>query len=101
MTQPNRLTPDPDEAVQKYYDFLNTEYMHRVWVTYPQFQSFHEAFNEVIREVGRENDALVIDLDRAIPKGERYMYDPYNLTEAGSELVAEVISEQLRAYREK
>jgi hypothetical protein len=101
MTQPNRLTPDPDEAVQKYYDFLNTEYMHRVWVTYPQFQSFHEAFNEVIREVGRENDALVIDLDRAIPKGERYMYDPYHLTEAGSELVAEVISEQLRAYRER
>jgi hypothetical protein len=44
---------------------------------------------------------LVIDLDRAIPKDERYMYDPYHLTEAGSELVAEVISEQLRAYRER
>lgn len=56
---------------------------------------YHQ-FNEVIKEVGKQEQVLVIDLAAAIPKQTDYLYDSYHYTAKGAALAANTISQQLR-----
>lgn len=53
-------------------------------------------FNEVIREIGKQEKVLVIDLAKVIPKQTDYIYDSYHYTAKGAALAAEHISSQLQ-----
>ena len=50
-----------------------------------------EIFNDVTRQVGKENNILVIDLAREMPKSSKYYYDWLHYTNEGAEKVAEII----------
>jgi len=56
----------------------------------------YHRFNEVIREVGKQEKVLVIDLAQAIPKQTDYLYDSYHYTAKGAAQAAEHISSQLQ-----
>jgi lysophospholipase L1-like esterase len=54
-----------------------------------------ELFNEITRKVGSEENVLVVDLARAMPKSTKYYYDWFHFTNEGAEKVAEVIYNRL------
>lgn len=57
-----------------------------------------ELYNDVVREAARSNGLLLIDLARLVPKSSQYFYDTVHFTNDGSELVAELVYEQLTNY---
>jgi lysophospholipase L1-like esterase len=57
-----------------------------------------ELYNDVTRQVGRENGVLVIDLAREMPKDSRYYYDLMHYTNAGAAKVADIIDAHLAPY---
>jgi hypothetical protein len=65
------------------------------------FMDLYAKFNEAIREVGKANGVLVIDLAVLIPQDPKYMYDVVHLNTRGSQLAAEVISRRLRPLVER
>ena len=94
MTQPNRFNNNPDQAVIDSMKKLETENE----VTYKAYKEIYDLFNEAIRKTGYENNVLVIDLDRDVPKEKDYMYDVVHLNDNGSRFAAGVISKHLRNY---
>lgn len=54
-----------------------------------------ELYNDVTREVGRENGVAVVELARALPKSSRLFYDFVHFTDAGAQQVAAIVAPQL------
>jgi hypothetical protein len=92
MTQANRITDHPDPVVAAYIgrDGRGTG------IGYPQFKEIYDAFNDTIREVGRQNQVMVIDLAREVPADKKYLYDLVHFNDAGSQLAAEIIAARLK-----
>jgi len=59
-----------------------------------------ELFNEITRKVGIEENVLVVDLARDMPKSTKYYYDWFHFTNEGAEKVAEIIYNNLYPYLE-
>ena len=96
MTQPNRLTENPETEILNYYKTLiHPKYTHNLNITYDQFRMLEYYFNETIRKIGKKEDVDVIDLEKLIPKEKDYIYDPFHLTKKGSLLAADIISDFL------
>jgi lysophospholipase L1-like esterase len=91
MTQENRVTEYPDPVVAAY---LN-RYGNETGISYAQVRELYDAFNETIREVGRKNHILVIDLAKEIPANKKYIYDIVHLNDTGSQLAARIIAARL------
>lgn len=91
MTQPNRLTEEPDEFVRAFFARLETDF----GVEYGRYRAVYRAFNQTIRDVGAETGVLVIDLAAEVPQEPAYMYDGIHLNEAGARLVAGIIAATL------
>lgn len=51
-----------------------------------------EAYNDISRKVAQEQDVLLIDLARQMPKSSLYFYDGVHFTNEGAEKVSEIIS---------
>jgi len=92
MTQFNRYKPNPDPKVLKAMEGFQSD----SGVSVSEFLDLYARFNEAIREVGKSNGVLVIDLAALIPQDKKYMYDVVHLNTQGSKLAAQLISEQLR-----
>ena len=60
-----------------------------------------ELYNDVTREVGREQGVLVIDLAREMPKNPAYYYDLMHYTNAGAARMADIVSAQLTPFLAK
>ncbi len=91
MTQFNRLAAEPDETTDK-----NMRKFEKDWgVDYATYKGHLDVFNESVRKIAREQNAVLIDLDKQVPKESAYMYDIVHLNTAGSQLVANIIAEQL------
>lgn len=54
-----------------------------------------EVYNDVTRKVGHENNVLVIDLARQMPKTSRYFYDYDHYTNEGAQVVADIVYRSL------
>ncbi|MGD0006975.1 MAG: SGNH/GDSL hydrolase family protein [Terriglobia bacterium] len=54
-----------------------------------------EAFNDVTRKVGHENNVLVIDLARQMPKSSRYFWDYMHYTNEGAQVVTDIVYRSL------
>ena len=91
ITQASRLTDEPDEFVKQWTMKFEQNY----GLVYSQFKALFDGFNEVIRDVGNAKDALVIDLERNIPKTSVNIFDLIHYTETGSQKAAEVIGREL------
>jgi lysophospholipase L1-like esterase len=92
MTQANRFTPRPDPVVAANVARFGSA----MGLTYEQFKDLYDAFNDVIREAGRRNGVMVIDLAREIPSTREYLYDMVHFSETGSQRVAQIIAARLR-----
>jgi lysophospholipase L1-like esterase len=92
MTQANRITDHPDPVVAAYIG----RYGNDTGITYAQFKDLYDAFNDTIRDVGRKNHVMVIDLAREIPSDKKYIYDILHFNDAGSQLAARIIAARLK-----
>ena len=63
MTQANRITDHPDPVVAAYIG----QYGQDTGISYRDFKRLYDSFNDTIRQVGRKNGVLVIDLAREVP----------------------------------
>lgn len=92
MTQFNRYKADPDPKIREAMQGFETESK----ISAQQFKDIYDRFNEAVREVGRNNGVLVIDLARLVPQEAEYIYDVVHLKTAGSKLAARIISEKMQ-----
>jgi hypothetical protein len=89
MTQANRITDHPDPVVAAYIARDGR-------ISYQRFKALYDAFNDAIREVGRKDQVMVIDLAREVPADKKYLYDLVHLNDAGSQLAARIIAARLK-----
>ena len=92
MTQFNRYKADPDPKVLKAMQGFESD----AGIPVREFIELYARFNQAIREVGKDNGVLVIDLAALIPQDMQYMYDVVHLNTRGSQLAAQLISERLQ-----
>jgi hypothetical protein len=92
MTQANRITDHPDPVVAAYIGRDGRD----TGLSYGDFKRLYDAFNDTIREVGRQNRVMVIDLAREVPPDKKYLYDLVHFDEAGAQMAAEIIAARLK-----
>jgi len=90
MTQFNRLHPE-DDFVRSLYKIKN---VHST-LPYDTFCAYYKGFNEKIRTIATAENLTLIDLDKLVPTNNSYIYDSVHLNDAGSELVANIITNEL------
>jgi GDSL-like Lipase/Acylhydrolase family len=92
MTQANRITNHPDPVVAAYIGRYGTD----TGISYTQLKEVYDAFNDTIREVGRKNQVVVIDLAREVPSDKNFLYDIVHFNDAGSKMAAKLIAARLK-----
>jgi len=92
MTQFNRYKANPDEKIREAMQGFEKDSK----ISAQAFKEIYDQFNEAVRQVGRSNGVLVIDLAHLVPQESEYMYDVVHLKTAGSQLAARIISEKLQ-----
>lgn len=88
MTQANRFTDNPDSIIMA--STVNSS------PSYSACKKIYDLFNQAIRETGRANNILVIDLAKKVPQDNRYMYDSAHFNDNGSRFAAHIIAEELK-----
>ena len=96
MTLASRLTEEP---LHESLSFLPAKLKRDFGLEYREYRRIFHRLNDVVREVGRENDVMVIDLAAQIPSDGKHLYDFYHLNNEGSELAARIIADKLIAGR--
>jgi hypothetical protein len=97
MTQPNRMKEHEDAFIQK-----TREKMDSSGLSYQDIAKNYHRFNQNIREIGKTNNLVVIDLDSLIPKEKVYFHDLVHLSDSGSCLAATIIADKVSAmYKDK
>ncbi len=86
MTQPSRLTAQPDDYVAAIFARSNNP------IGYDAFASLHTRFNDIVREVAQAQNVPLVDLDRIVPKDADHIYDVVHMTGRGSLLAADAIA---------
>lgn len=90
MTQASRHDlNNVDEKIEQAYEFWTQEF------GYQKFVELYMEFNEIIRMVAKEEDVVLIDLDKQVPKIPKYIFDEVHFNNEGSKLAAEIISTSL------
>ena len=84
MTQANRYTADAP-----------TSPMFKPTVNYEQFKNTYDGLNNIIRKTAITRDVILVDLENAIPKDTKHIYDIVHLNDNGSIKAAEAIAEVL------
>jgi len=92
MTQGNRITDKPDPVVAVYIG----RYGQDTGISYRDFKALYDLFNDTIRQVGKKNGVMVIDLAREVPTDKEHLYDMVHFNDAGSRLAAKIIAAQLK-----
>jgi lysophospholipase L1-like esterase len=57
-----------------------------------------ERYNDVTRQVGREQGVLTVDLARALPKDSTYFYDFFHFTNQGADRVGAIVHAELAPW---
>ncbi len=91
MTQANRVTPKAQ--VIKFREDLENQ-----GLDYKEYYEIYSQMNDEIRKVAINNNVILIDLDKNIPKSEEYIYDLVHYNTNGSTYVANVIAENLEKF---
>lgn len=91
MTQFNRITGDRDEITTKTLETWLTD----TGITPEEYIYLYKKLNNIIIEVAHSEDVPLIDLDKLIPKNNKYIYDTVHLNDTGSIFAAEIIANSL------
>ena len=94
MTQANRIKADPDPVVAAYIG----RYGQDTGISYRDFKELYDLFNDTIREAGRKNGVLVIDLANEVPPDKEHLYDMVHFNDAGSRYAAGIIAARLKPF---
>lgn len=54
------------------------------------FWDLHEMYNQMTRRVAREQNVILVDLARELPKSSRFFYDYLHFTNAGAQAAADI-----------
>lgn len=92
MTQANRITDTPDPVVAAYIG----QYGQDTGISYRDFKALYDLFNDTIRQVGKKNGVMVIDLAREVPPDKEHLYDMVHFNDAGSRYAAKIIAARLK-----
>ncbi len=90
MTQFNRLHPE-DDFVRSLYHKKNANST----LSYNDFCKYYKGFNDKIRAIAAAENLPLVDLDKLVPANNSYIYDSVHLNDAGSELVADIVTREL------
>lgn len=88
MTQFNRIENKSPAFVNGYGMFPNQH-------TVDEFIDIYKEANKILIELSSEYNISLIDLNKLVPKEKDFMYDSVHLTDKGSILVAEIISNKI------
>jgi len=91
MIQASRLKEQPDQLISKTTAKLKENY----GIEYSDYKKLHDNMNQKIRDVAKENNILLIDLEKLVPKESKYMYDLVHYNNFGSKFVAKIITDKL------
>ena len=89
MTQFNNIE-NKSEVFLKGFSKFNNSY------TADEFVEIYSKSNKLILEIAKEYNIKYIDLNKLIPKKGEYIFDSVHLTDSGSILVSEIITNQLQ-----
>jgi lysophospholipase L1-like esterase len=84
MTQVNNIVRNPDYVVKENDKKFNQSY-----------RKLYAEFQDITRQVAKENNVLLIDLSHQVPGISQYIYDSVHLNNEGSKLVSKIIAEKL------
>lgn len=93
MTQASRFKENPDPVIFNHFDHLIDK--RKLNLDYYGLKELYDTFNQTIRDVGRDNDVLVIDLARHIPQKKGFIADAVHYNDTGSQLAAQIISNKV------
>ena len=94
MTQANRFYDDsPDWAA-----YIKANIEKKTKLPFEAYRELHRSLNQVIRDVGAEENVLVIDLEKRIPGRSEFIHDPVHFNNNGSRLAAQIISDELISH---
>lgn len=89
MTQFNRI-----ELEEKYTRTIFSNSPNKI--SYDKFVEIYKDANNIIRKIAKENNIHLIDLDKLVPKSNKFMYDSMHLNNQGSKLVSKEIVNYLK-----
>jgi len=89
MTQANRLVLDLDSSIMRPE---TVSILDSYGLSYQTIVNAYSEFNNIIRNVAKEESINLIDLEKEIPKTQKYIYDIFHFNDNGSEKVAEIIT---------
>lgn len=89
MTQFNRIKTD-DIALNRLFNASSN-----IGLSPEEFVASYKKFNKIIRDVAKQNDVFLIDLENLIPSSEKFLYDTVHLNDEGSKKAGELISNHL------
>ena len=90
MTQANRFKSEPDSVIFEWLDKTLA-----TGISYSEFKSGYDEFNNIIRKISQERKIALIDLDKLMPKEKKYIYDTVHYNKEGSRIASEIISDKL------
>ena len=88
MTQFNRLNTADTFIKMNYSESSNG-------ISYEDFVKYYDIFNEIVRDVAKNENCILIDLANEIPSTSEYIYDAVHVNNEGSVLVAKIISKTI------
>ncbi len=89
ITQPLVLGSGTDDVTGA--DLARIQVLDEPGVNGALFWDLHEMYNDVTRRVAREQNVLLVDMGRELPKSSRYFYDYMHFTNEGAQAVANII----------
>ncbi len=93
MTQANFFVTKPSDSSDVHAFVKNV--LSGTGYQYEDVRAKYQSFNEIIIEIARKENLLLVDLERGIPKRDKYLLDLVHLNKEGSQLAASLISEAL------
>lgn len=96
ITQPTLVGNGIDPIIQ--IDLAKIQYGHRLGGQ--TYWAILESYNETTRQVAKAENILLIDLAKQMPKSSAYFYDKIHFTNAGAEMVAEIVADELKGIKD-
>lgn len=91
MTQANRLNKE-DPFIKRLHTMAQEVFDSKTYSIY------YKQLNQKIREIAERENILLIDLDQKVPPIQEFIYDQIHFNSQGSQLVSDIISEELSKY---
>jgi lysophospholipase L1-like esterase len=90
MTMQSRFKDNPDPFI------LNAmKTMEASGISYKEFKSIFDMFNQSIRQLGELRNVSIIDLAKIVPQEKEYIYDEVHFNDNGSKFGATIIKDAL------